>query len=60
LVITASYTASLASILVQEPEAKGTYQDINEALRKNAQICVPDTVFETFKKMYPNGISAWR
>jgi len=55
LVITASYTASLASILVQEPEAKGTYQDINEALRKNAQICVPDTVFETFKKMYPNG-----
>ena len=59
LVVTASYTASLASILVQKKEAPGTYQNIDEAIGAKAKICLPDTIFETFEKIYSNGISAW-
>lgn len=52
LVTLASYTASLASLLVVQAEAKGTVGNIEEAIAQGYRICAPAALVDTFKTVF--------
>ncbi|CAE7031211.1 GLR3.4 [Symbiodinium natans] len=52
LIILASYTASLASILVVKRGAVGEISSIDEAIEKGVSICVPSVLGPTFTNLY--------
>ena len=53
LVTLASYTASLASMLVIRRSDVGTIADIQEAIDQEVTICIPTVLSATFESMYP-------
>ena len=56
LVTLASYTASLASMLVVERQAVGTVNSIEEAVLQKVPICVNSVLVETLEFLYPTAI----
>ncbi|CAJ1420381.1 unnamed protein product, partial [Effrenium voratum] len=53
LVTLASYTASLASLLVVQRSAVGTIANIDEAIERQVKICVPGVLYDTFQNVFP-------
>ena len=53
LIVLASYTASLASILVIQRQNVGTINSINEAIAQDVPICVPSVLLSTFSYVFP-------
>lgn len=56
VVIMASYTASLASLLVVQRQAVGAIEDIESALEQGIPICTPTALLPVLKSTYPAGI----
>ncbi|CAJ1438282.1 unnamed protein product [Effrenium voratum] len=53
LVTLASYTASLASMLVVQRKAVGTIGSMDDAIAQQVPVCVAGALMETFTQMYP-------
>ncbi|CAE7862614.1 GLR3.4 [Symbiodinium sp. KB8] len=53
LVVLASYTASLASILVIQRQSVGTISNIEEAIDRDIPICAPLALLRTFSSVFP-------
>mmetsp|Transcript_54149 Transcript_54149/g.127272 ORF Transcript_54149/g.127272 Transcript_54149/m.127272 type:complete len:653 (-) Transcript_54149:170-2128(-) len=53
LVVLASYTASLASILVIQRQSIGTISNIEEAIDRDIPICAPLALLRTFSNVFP-------
>ena len=56
LVTLASYTASLASMLVVRHQAVGTISSIEHAVSQQARVCIPSVLLQTFRNVYPHAI----
>ncbi|CAE7036079.1 GLR3.2 [Symbiodinium natans] len=53
LVVLASYTASLASILVIQRQSVGTISNMDEAIEREIPICAPSALLRTFSTVFP-------
>ena len=52
LITLASYTASLASVLVVQNSVGGSINSIEDAINNDLTICAPSSLLETFSKVY--------
>lgn len=58
LIIIASYTASLASMLVVEKQAVASISSIQGSIEQDVTICVPEAVQSTLSTLYPTAFFA--
>merc|ERR1719424_2711852 len=56
LVTAASYTASLASILVAQKQASGQIESMEDAVKQGVTVCAPGVVIPTLKTLFPKAV----